>query len=557
MAAKAHEKRLELAYRVAADVPNCIVGDPARFRQIVFNLVSNAIKFTEKGEVIVDVQLDYRSETQAHILFSVADTGMGIPVEKQETIFGAFDQADGSTSRRFGGTGLGLAVSSQLVTLMGGKIWVESLPAQGSIFRFTAKFALRPDEEKATTCTADIDLSGINALVVDDNATSRQFIQELLESWKMSATGAAGMEEAQRYLVPAESPDTPFKLILIDSDMPETDGFMLARWIHQQKALNTNVIMMQTLSSVRSQVDLKELGVKASMTKPVRPSDLLEAILSAIDMAESPTEIDLKTPARRFKPDDRPLKILVAEDTPFNQKFILRLLDRWGHQATVVENGRMALETLANENFDLILMDVQMPEMDGFDATIQIRKSEKQTGRHTPIIAMTAHAMKGDRERCIEVGMDEYISKPINSDTLLKIIQALVPHKTPDTSTVEIPIDDTPRFDSEALLDAFDHDRDFLNEAVDIFASDYPPMVEALKEALTSKDAGSLRRTAHALKGMVGNFQGRDATKAASELEEMGRQGLFDGADRVCARLITELVKLEKTLLDLAEKGAT
>lgn len=555
MAAKAHEKRLELAYRVAPDVPDHIVGDPARFRQVVFNLVSNAIKFTEKGEVIIDVQLDGRSATEARIHFSVADTGIGIPVEKQEIIFGAFDQADGSTSRRFGGTGLGLAVSSQLVNLMGGQIWVESLPGQGSTFRFTAKFALKPDEEQATTWPADVDLSNLNILVVDDNATSRQFILELLESWRMSPTGAAGMEEAQRYLSPAGSPGAPFKLILIDSDMPGADGFMLARWIHQQTALDINVIMMQTLSSIRSQIHLNELGVKASLTKPVRPSDLLEAILIALDMAESPTEIDFKAPDQRFKPDVCPLKILVAEDTPFNQKFILRLLDRWGHQATLVENGRKALEALANENFDLIFMDVQMPEMDGFDATIQIRKSEKQTARHTPIIAMTAHAMKGDRERCIEVGMDEYISKPINSDTLLKMIQSLVPHKTLDTSTFKIAIGDTPRFDSEALLDAFDHDWGFFNEAVEMFASDYPPMMEALKKALESKDAGSLRRTAHALKGMVGNFQGRDAAKAASELEEMGRQGMFDGADQACERLVKELAKLAKTLLDLSEKG--
>lgn len=557
VAASAHEKRLELAYRIANDVPDSMVGDPTRFRQIIFNLISNAIKFTKEGEVIVDVQLDHRSETEALIHFSVADTGIGIPLEKQETIFSAFGQADGSTSRQFGGTGLGLTVSAQLVGLLGGRIWVESQPDQGSTFHFTAKFALQPAEKKETALPFDADLSNLNVLVVDDNATSRQIIQELLENWKMIPTGAAGMEEAQQILIPVEGQQTPFKLIIIDSDMPDADGFMLARWINNQDALDINVIMMQLSSSIHSQVDLDELGVKAGITKPVRPSDLLDAILIALGMVEPQTEIDSKAPDRIFKRDLRSLNILVAEDTPFNQKYITRLLDRWGHQATLAENGREAVEALANKKFDLILMDVQMPEMDGFDATVRIRQSEKQTGGYTPIIAMTAHAMKGDRERCIEAGMDEYISKPINTDTLLNAIQALVPQESSKPSAVEAVSEDRPTFDSEALLKAFDHDWDFFKEALEMLVSDYPPMLEAVQEALKSKDAESLNRTAHALKGMVGNFQGRDAAKAAFKLEEMGRLGEFDGADQACERLINELAALEKTLLDLAKKGTT
>ena len=557
VAAKAHEKPLELAYRIANDVPDRIVGDPSRFRQIILNLVSNAIKFTEEGEVIVDVQLDHRDETEALIHFSVADTGIGIPLEKQETIFGAFGQADGSTSRRFGGTGLGLTVSAQLVGLLGGRIWVESQPEQGSTFHFTAKFVLQPAEKKATALPFDADLSNLNVLVVDDNATSRQIIQELLENWKMIPTGAAGMEEAQQILIPAEGQKTPFKLIIIDSDMPDADGFMLARWINNQDAMDINVIMMQISSSSYSQVGLDELGVKAGITKPIRSSDLLDAILIALGVSEPKTEIDSKAPDRRFKKDLRSLNILVAEDTLFNQKYITRLLNRWGHQATVAENGRKAVEALANKKFDLILMDVQMPEMDGFDATVRIRQLEKQTREYTPIIAMTAHAMKGDRERCIEVGMDEYISKPINSDALLNAIQALVPQESSKPSAVEAVLKDRPTFDSEALLKAFDHDWDFFKEALEMLVSDYPPMLEALQEALKSKDADSLNRTAHALKGMVGNFQGRDAAKAAFKLEEMGSLGEFGGAEQACERLINELASLEKTLIDLAKKGTT
>jgi len=557
LAAKAQEKRLELAYGVAADVPDRIIGDPTRFRQIILNLVSNAIKFTEEGEVIVDVQLDRHSETEAHTHFSVIDTGIGIPAEKLETIFGAFDQADGSTSRRFGGSGLGLAVSSQLVNLMGGRIQVESQPEQGSTFHFSAKFALQAGKAQETAMPPDVDLSNLKVLVVDDNATSRQIIIKILEDWKMSPSPAAGMAQAQKILVPAQGQEVPFSLVLIDSDMPEADGFMLAQWISDQDHLNLNVIMMQTLSSSRSQIDLIELGVKASITKPVRSSELLQAILVALGMAEPHPEVDSKALDQKIKTAGRPLRILVAEDTPFNQKFILRLLERWGHQAIIAENGIEALDAISNNNFDLILMDVQMPEMDGFEATVEIRKSEKQTGRHTPIIAMTAHVMKGDRERCLESGMDEYISKPINSDNLFKAIQSLVSTEPPAIPPVETVTEDRPSFDSEALLNAFDHDWDFFKEAVDMFGSDYPPMVDALGEALKSKDADGLRRNAHALKGMVGNFQGKDAAKAASKLEEMGRQKEFNGVDQAYELLIKELDKLEKTLLDLVKKRTT
>jgi len=557
LAAKAQEKRLELAYGVAANVPDRLIGDPTRFRQIILNLASNAIKFTEEGEVIVDVQLDQRSPTEAHIHFSVIDTGIGIETENLETIFGAFDQADGSTSRRFGGTGLGLTVSSQLVNMMGGQIMVESQLGQGSTFHFNAKFALQPDEEEEGALPPDVDLSNLKVLVVDDNAASRKIIMQILESWKMSPSSAAGVKEAQRILMPVEGQVAPFNLVLVDADMPEADGFMLAQWINKQEAVNIHVIMMQTLSSSRSQIDLHGLGVKASITKPVHSSELLQAILVALDMSEPQPEIDAKALEQELKPAIRPLRILVAEDTPFNQKFILRLLDRWGHQATIVENGREAVDAIANNDFDLVLMDVQMPEMDGFDATVEIRKFENQTGHHTPIIAMTAHVMKGDRERCLEAGMDEYISKPINSDILLKAIQNLVSSEDLEIQPVEAVSDDRPSFDSEALLSAFDHDWDFFKEAVDMFSSDYPPMLEALQEALTSKDADTLRRNAHALKGMVGNFQGLDAAKAASKLEEMGRQREFDGAGQVYEILIEELGKLEKTLLDLVKKRTT
>ena len=554
LATRAHEEQLELACRIMPDVPDHIAGDSIRLRQVMLNLVGNAVKFTEEGEIVVNVELDRMDEIGAHIHFSVTDTGIGISMDQQENIFGAFDQAESSTSRRFGGTGLGLAVSAQLVGLMGGKIWVESQPGQGSTFHFTVRFAVRPDKKDAVDLPPDVDLSGVNVLVVDDNATSRKIIQEMLEGWKMPSETASGMAEATEIIAPEDGGKKPFDLILIDSDMPESDGFTLARWINNQDALDTHIIMMLTHSPGRSQIDFEELGIKANITKPIRSSDLLSAIMVALGIAKP--KVVLKT-LEKIAADHRSLRILVAEDTPFNQKFILRLLERWGHYAVIAENGREALEALSKDEFDLVLMDVQMPEMDGYDATRAIRKSEKQIDRHIPIIAMTAHAIKGDRERCLKAGMDEYVSKPISSGMLLKTIQTLIPGEAQEVSISEGTEKTFPSFDREALLNAFDHDWSFFKEAVGMFTSDYPPMVNDLREALKAEDAVILRRTGHSLKGMVGNFQGEAAAQAAANLEEMGRKGEFSGKEQAFENLIKELDKLEKALMDLAKEDTT
>ena len=551
MAIKTHEKGLELAYRVAPDVPDRLIGDPSRFNQVILNLVGNAVKFTDEGEIVVFVEQEQQTDTETYLRFSVKDTGIGILEDRQETIFYAFEQADGSTSRRFGGTGLGLAVSSQLVELMGGRIWVESKEGQGSTFHFTAHFTMQPDEKKMHELLPDIDLSGMRVLVVDDNATNRQIIQEILESWRMFPVVASGIDEAQRYFVQKQQSGVPFELVLIDSQMPESDGFSLARWVNDQETPGCNVIMMLTHSSFRNRVDLEQIGVKANVTKPIRPSDLLTAIMVALGVEKLKPEPSSKPADQEPGDGGRSLRILVAEDTPFNQKFITRLLTRWGHNAVIVENGREALEVFSNDKFDLVLMDVQMPEMDGFEATAAIRDLEKQTGRHIPIIAMTAHAMKGDRERCLEAGMDEYVSKPISSDTFFKAIHTLVPVEAQD-----VPEPETvgSAFDKDALLAAFDHDWDFFKEAVDMFVADYRPMMTAIQKALKTKDADTLKRTAHALKGMVGNFQGSVGARAAFNLEEMGRQGDFAGADQEYDRLTDELAELEKTLLNLVDE---
>ena len=556
LAIRAHEKGVELAYRVAPDVPDRLLGDPARFRQVMLNLTGNAIKFTDHGEVVVSVTKEQLSDTGAILHFSVRDTGIGIPKDKHSSIFHAFQQADGSTSRRFGGTGLGLAVSSQLVDLMGGRIWLESEPGKGSNFHFNVRFKLDPEAEDVMPLQPDFDVSGQRVLVVDDNPTHLQIIQELLESWKMSPINAVNAKEAQRLLSVSDSAAPAFKLAIIDADMPESDGFKLAIGINKQTSLELPIIMMLTHSSLRSHPDLRSIGVKATVTKPVRASDLLESIKTALGLGDSRPEIRPEVLKPQMQFDKQALRILVVEDTPFNQKFIQRLLNRWGHQAMIVENGIKAVEAVTKQSFDIILMDVQMPKMDGFEATAEIRKLEARTGSHIPIIAMTAHAMKGDRERCLTAGMDNYISKPISSDALQNMIAELLPVATPAPQPIprQASKETVTVIDKNALLNAFDNDPGFFREALDMFLSDYPKMLSNIEAAVKANDAKELRMTAHAMKGMVGNFQAKTTARAAQALEEMGRTQNFNGVKKAFEKLTGEMESLKQALIAIAKE---
>ena len=570
VAAKAHEKELELAYRVARDVPETIVGDPVRLRQVVLNLVGNAIKFTESGEIILSVEPQSIDSTGCDLLISITDTGIGIPPEKHESIFGAFAQADGSTTRRFGGTGLGLAVSSQLVGLMGGRLWVESPVTKpeerdidasmpGSSFRFISCFSvpgkLKPE---SPLFNPDIDLRAFNTLVVDDNESSLGILMEMLEGWRMNAQGTTSMALAQDMLTQAASGGNPFDLILVDSDMPVADGFSLVRWIKTQKGLNCRILMMLTSLRNRAQMDLTDLNVKGIITKPVRPSDLLDAVIGAVDAGAGIAGPVEETPRQALTAPMGALDILVAEDTLFNQKFIRRLLDRWGHRATIVENGQAAVSAISRNHFDIVLMDVQMPGMDGFEATEKIRELESATKKHVPIIAMTAHAMKGDRERCLAAGMDDYVPKPISSDTLFNAINALVPR--PLESEAESPADhsrtrvDEPVLDREALLKAFDDDWEFLMEVVDMFVADYPQMMADIKQAIVEKDPSKLERTAHALKGMLGNFQVASSVEKAFALEKLGRDESLENAETTFNALADEMAALEEMFANMTRE---
>lgn len=546
LAIKAHEKNLELAYRVAPDVPDRLVGDHHRFRQVLLNLIGNALKFTDSGEIVVFAQCKSLDGNRLLLHVAVRDTGVGIAAGKQALIFEAFRQADGSTSRKYGGTGLGLAVSAQLVHLMGGQIGVKSELGKGSIFHFTIAFKVEPMPADGTVLPDEIDTRGVRILVVDDNATNRMILCEMLTSWKMLPKPAASADDGIVLLGKANKSAAGFDLVLIDSDLPQSGALSLVGRIMGESKESPRIIVMHTTTTLKETSRFYESVACAAVTKPVRPSDLLDAILQALSPEKTPTE--KRTPKNDFsKRSSLPaLNILVAEDTPFNQKYIRRLLDNWHCRVTLVDNGRLAIDALAKEDFDLVLMDVQMPEIDGLTATARIREQEKQTGRHVPIIAMTAHAMRGDRERCIDAGMDDYVPKPISASTLLETIWRVC---GPISAAEGIPLaspDDAA--DLTALLEAFNNDGAFFKDVADMFISDYPPMVQTLNKAIVDHDGALLGRTAHALKGMAQNFQIDDAVDVALQLEQLAEQGQFETARHRCRQLADALTAFERRL---------
>lgn len=422
---RAHEKGLELACSVPSDVPDSLAGDPARLRQIVVNLVGNAIKFTSQGEVALNVEVERENGDSIVLHFFVKDTGIGIPHDKQRLIFEVFAQADTSMSRKYGGTGLGLAISGRLVEIMQGRLWVESEPGQGSTFHFTARFERRnglPEQPAALNLQA---LRNLSVLVVDDNATNRHILRELLIAWGMKPALAESGPRALTMLEQAKAEAKPFQLVLLDEQMPEMDGFTVAERIQRDGDLAGSVIMMLTSRAWgRDAERCFELGIQAYILKPIRRGELLTALRTVLGLRKA-TEKEPRDAAVP-RPLEKELRILLAEDNAVNQKLAKGLLEKKGHRVVVAETGRAALDLLETQSFDLVLMDVQMPEMDGLEATAAIRKREASGGGHIPIIAMTAHAMVGDRERCIEAGMDDYVSKPVRAEDLLLAIHGLM-----------------------------------------------------------------------------------------------------------------------------------
>ncbi len=426
---RAHQKGLELACHILPDVPDGLQGDPGRLRQVITNLVGNAIKFTSKGEVVLRVETETESQDIVVLHFTVTDTGIGIPEKKQQDIFEAFTQADSSTTRTYGGTGLGLTISSRLVAMLGGSIWVKSEPGRGSTFHFTARFALQePSSRKAEPLTEE-QLRDLPVLIVDDNTTNRRVLQETLLSWRMKPALAEGGQQALAILREAQARGNPFHVVLLDAQMPEMDGFSMAHEIKQDPKFAKTVIIMLTSAGLRGDAArCHAVGIDAYLPKPVKRSDLLEAIKMSLAPQDRAGRTAPLLTRHSLREQRRRLKILLAEDNRVNQILAQRLLEKRGHTIVIAETGKRALEILAQQPFDLVLMDVQMPDMDGLEATATIRKRENSSGNHVPIIAMTAHAMPGDRKRCIEGGMDSYVSKPLQTKQLFAAIETLLPN---------------------------------------------------------------------------------------------------------------------------------
>ena len=545
---RAEQKGLELAYYLRPGVPEVVVGDLGRLRQVLVNLVGNAIKFTDRGEVIVRVDVETQTDEEVVLHFGIRDTGIGVPHAKQKMIFESFTQADGSTTRKYGGTGLGLAISAQLVHMMRGEIWVESpvdLPGRGltagSMFHVTARFGIPQSPLRVLPQHEQLTLAGLPVLVVDDNATNRRILEVQLANWQMRPTAVEGATSALNAIRQAEASGSPFKLALLDYHMPEIDGLGLAEKIKALPGGGDIRIIMMSSSVHQNHARQRILRIDASLVKPVKAAELLGVIRAVFgtdaDLPVRPRSARLKTA--------NPSRILVAEDSLINQALIKRLLEKWGHTPLIAENGTDALALLDCGQFELILMDLQMPEINGFEATATIRQKERGTDRHIPIIALTAHALKGDRERCIEAGMDDYVSKPIESQKLFDAVEAAAAQSAPATTNGR---SHRGVLDIDALVKSFEGDRELVLMLARVFADSSRDQLSALCDAVERGDADALASAAHALKGSVANFRANAAVDAASQLELMGRHGDLSLADSALANLEKEIERVREDL---------
>jgi PAS domain S-box-containing protein len=549
LAVRAHEKGLELACYVPTEVPDNLYGDSLRLRQIVVNLLSNAIKFTEQGEVVLRITPKVVSKTEARLEFAVSDTGIGIPKDRQKDIFDAFKQADGSTTRRYGGTGLGLAICSQLVQMMGGRIWVESDEGKGATFRFTVKLEVR-DAPAARLKPNLADLSGLRVLVIDDNATNRHILHDVLTQWEMKPVLCASGPAALQALKEADERGEPFDLVLLDAQMPEMDGFEVARRVSEDPRHSRSTIMMLTSAGEYGDVSkCRQIGIASYLVKPVKQSDLMDGILNTLNIAPRPASGQVQQSSREMSPS-KPLRILLAEDNAVNQRLAATILEKRGHSVQVVGDGKSALSALADKSFDVMLLDVQMPEMDGFEVIAALRKKERETGEHLPVIAMTAHAMKGDRERCIEAGMDDYVSKPIKSEELFAVIDKLTGNtkekKKPASNVASQPVIDT-----SIVMDRVEGDLTLIRELVEVFLDECDRVIDTIRGAALCGDCGAVERGAHSLKCSLGNFAAGPAHDVALAIERAARAGDLPRVDKLLKDLDYEVERLKPELVKL------
>jgi signal transduction histidine kinase/CheY-like chemotaxis protein len=533
----AYQNGVELIETVGDDVPGYIVGDPGKLRQVIANLVGNAVKFTAKGHVHVDLRQERRVANRVTLHMAVADTGIGIPADKHAVIFDAFSQADGSTTRRFGGTGLGLSISARLVHLMGGRIWVESEPGRGSTFHVAIECPMGDGPVEA----APRRLPAVPILIVDDNFINRRVLVEQLSRWgadpQAVESGAAALDALRR----AVTAGREFAAVLLDMNMPDMDGMGVTEAMRLDPAFRRTPIAILTSSAAPADVmRARERGVSVCVSKPFRNEELFRAIAGLLDPLSPPPPIDVP-PAPVAPPVSR-LHVLVAEDHPVNQRLAVALLARRGHAATVVESGVEALSALARQSFDLVLMDIQMPGMGGIEATLAIRARERESGGHLRIVAMTAHATVGDRERCLAAGMDDYLTKPIDAKRLYAVIeQQAVAAPPPEPA-------DLPVFNRADVLQRLDGDADLLREVIGLFLDDCPKLVDSMRLAVAAGNGKALKTAAHRLKGSAGNLALARLSESARALEDLREDAALPEIDATWQRVAQEAERVDEAL---------
>ncbi len=566
LAEQAHAKGLEMLCSIADDVPRRVLGDFGRLRQVIVNLVGNAVKFTAAGEVTLAAERIGEDDREVTIHFRVSDTGCGIPAEKKDLIFDSFTQADGSTTRSYGGTGLGLSISKELVSLMGGDIWVDSTPETGSTFHFTVRCD-RVAVDSAAVSSAE--LEGLRTLVVDDNRANLRITSHLLERWGMRVDTVSDAETALQSMLRATSSQDPYRLVVLDAQMPAMDGFQLAVAIQDRQELDPSTVIMLSSMGRRADIRRHRLGIDGYLVKPVLESELLQLAQSVLGQTRERDRSAAETregsagdrregdrregdrhegdrrasgATRATKAAERassatraaerasgatPLHILVAEDSLLNQKLVELILESEGHTFVMADNGREALEAFERERFDLVLMDVQMPELGGLETTKEMRCREAEDERHTPIVALTASAMKGDREECLEAGMDAYVAKPLEKDGLVELIHRLGAsgNKRHDSRPAERQQAATQIFDRRRTLARCAGDPEFTREIIDLFLDTTGEIVSELRDAVVSAAADEVHRLAHRLKGAASNVSAERLERAAQRLTEMGKHG--------------------------------
>jgi PAS domain S-box-containing protein len=577
LALRAHQQGLELLGYIRPDVPDAYIGDAGRLRQVLTNLIGNAIKFTHAGEVVVTVRLDRETgrqgdrETEAEspgvaslspclpvsLSFEVRDTGIGIPREKQQKIFEAFEQADSSTTRRYGGTGLGLSIASRLVGLMGGRITVESEPARGSTFLFTVRLHRALLQPAGATARVPAELHALPVLIVDDNAASRRILEEWLRGWRAQPTAVGDGSAALEALQQAAATGRPFALVVLDARLPGTDALAVAAGVRQSpNRPASGILLLAAEDQARELRHYHELGIAACVMKPVVEEELLHAICRARSLP-SPVASAGSRPAFGCGPEvqaarelasGRQFHVLVAEDNPYNQAVMKDLLPRRGHTLHVAGDGRSALTALEQGQFDVMLLDIHMPELDGFQVVAVQRQRERGTGRHLPIIALTARSAAGERERCLQAGMDDYLTKPVRAADLFAAIERVVSGEEaprPVESDAGVPLG---LLDRAALLAACDGDAELLRKMCRHFQTFVPGRLAEVSEALLNRNAHRLREAAHKLGGMVSSFSAT-AAEAAAILERLGKEGRIEEATQAHSQ-VTEVVGRLMSVLD-------